>query len=234
MKITKKRLYEITKEVYEKHNCLPTDPTELANLKEAAWASLCGRVDFDNEEEIYQLVENDVWEDKYGQFEPYVDISDELEGDALKEDTQRKIQKVKQWRNCKYMLIKNEITEHLENEFQEQYWYLDCGEWGYVIISIENDNWHSSVSNGCDIDLADLDELCEQSIRCLVDGVESNLQHLRQQQEKDIKELEKAQFLVETLPNIINNASQDIARLQELASKKTSNTKNQIIETLLR
>lgn len=235
MKITKERLYEITKEVYEKHNYLPTDPKELADLKETAWASLCGRVDFDNEEEIYQLVEKDVWEDKYGQFEPYVDISDELEGDALERDTKRQFQKVEEWRGCKYNLIKNNITERLEKDFPgDQFWYLDCGEWGHVIVSINDYCWDASLSNGVEMTLDDINELCEQSIACLVDEVENNLEVLVQRKEKDIKKLEESKYLVETLPLIIQNTEQDIAYLKELSSKKTPATAEQIAKGLLR
>ena len=208
---------------------------ELADLKEAAWASLCGRVDLDGEEEIYQLVEKDVWEDKYGQFEPYVDISDELEGDALERDTKRQFQKVEEWRGCKYNLIKNNVTDRLEKDFPgDQFWYLDCGEWGHVIVSINGCHWDASLSNGVEMTLDDINELCEQSIACLVDEVENNLEVLVQRKEKDIKKLEESKYLVETLPLIIQNTEQDIAYLKELSSKKTPATAGQIAKGLLR
>jgi hypothetical protein len=237
MKITKERLYEITKEVYEKHGCLPTDSTELANLKEAAWASLCGRVEFDNEEEIYQLVENDVYEDTYGQFEPTFDYPEELDGEALDIYCKRRMQRIDEWRKCKYKLIQNDITEKLEKEFvDDQYWYLDCGEWGYAIICLKADCafWDSSLSNGVEMTLDDINELCEQSIACLVDEVENNLEVLVQRKEKDIKKLEEAKYLAETLPLIIQNTEQDIAYLKELSSKKTPATAGQIAKGLLR
>ena len=136
--------------------------------------------------------------------------------------------------NCKYNLIKNEITNHLEKEFpNEQYWCLDCGEWGYAIINPEDNYWHSAVSNGADFNHNDLNELCEESIKCLIENLDQDIEDFELRLKKDNKELEKAKYLVKTLPLIIQNTEQNIARLKGLKAKKTPTTAEQIIKTLL-